>query len=746
MKKRRIPALLLFFVLLLQCCSPMIVTAAGKQDDLTATVRFADIQDSETEFAVESLRLMNVLDGYQNGTFRPNVVLNRAQFCKMVVQILDAEEELGRYQTVTVFPDVKPSYWAAAYINLAAKGKHVIAGYADGCFHPERMVTVGQAVTILMRVLGYEDEKIGGVWPYSYMAAASVAGLTEELSLSAEDGLTRGQAAKLFVNLLQADTAESGSYLEGVLKCSTVSDSLLVSCDEKSEDGRENAIRLSNGSTYTFRSGKTINKFFNGSKGTLVLDAQGKAVTFLADTMGDTRIVTISTAKSTEITDLSGNHYKVKDGTTAYYQEEEKPWTEIFAWLNPGAILTLYLDKTGEVEYILAGSGTTSDSAVIIQDDKSAIGFKDLSGNAENYKIYKNGVDASVGDLRQYDVATYSAAENAIRVCDTKIAAYYRSCWPNPQEPERITIFEDTVLKVLPSAWESLSNFNPGDIITVLLTEDNRVAAVLDNVMSNAMGIVKSISSDSATVDLLCGLTVKGSGAYLESTVQSMDGQLVRVASDKKGALGLSRPVSGASGDLNLEARTMGGKRLAKNLIMFRNSSGKGMEIISLDELEDKIISSTEISYVRTNWKDEVDLIVFGSGLGSAYVYGIAEYTAENGKIGTLTVQSGGKSVSVQTPYVADTGEIIGVSVTGSGPNRYLAGVVRPMKVPDVPNSAWSGRTSVTAGGRTYSVPSSVVCYNSRTKDWITLDEAHAYAEKADLYIHNGAVRMIQVN
>lgn len=67
---------------------------------------------------------------------------------------MNGEDELGRYSTVTVFPDVKPSYWASSYINMAAKGKGIIAGYVDGQFHPDRTVTVGQAVTILAAAAG----------------------------------------------------------------------------------------------------------------------------------------------------------------------------------------------------------------------------------------------------------------------------------------------------------------------------------------------------------------------------------------------------------------------------------------------------------------------------------------------------------------------------------------------------------------------------------------------------------------
>jgi hypothetical protein len=64
----------------------------------------------------------------------PGNTLTRAQFCKMAVYALNAGSEVGQYRATTIFPDVKPSYWAAGYINLAAKGKSIIAGFADGYF------------------------------------------------------------------------------------------------------------------------------------------------------------------------------------------------------------------------------------------------------------------------------------------------------------------------------------------------------------------------------------------------------------------------------------------------------------------------------------------------------------------------------------------------------------------------------------------------------------------------------------
>ena len=66
-------------------------------------------------------------------------------------------------------------------------------------------------------------------------------------------------------------------------------------------------------------------------------------------------------------------------------------------------------------------------------------------------------------------------------------------------------------------------------------------------------------------------------------------------------------------------------------------------------------------------------------------------------------------------------------------------------KLSAVPNSAWSGQTAVTVGGRTYTVASDVPCYNSVAKSWMTLSQAHGYANTANLYVSGGVVRVIEV-
>ena len=741
--KRRITTFLLAVCMTVSLLAVPAGAASG------ATVTFSDIGDRSTAMAVESLRLLGVLDGYGDGTFRPGTVLNRAQFCKMAVYAMNGSSELSRYRTVTIFPDVKPSHWAAAYINMAAKGKDIISGYADGRFHPDRTVTVGQAVTILMRMLGYKDEDIGGIWPDSYMAEAATVGLTEGVSTNGSAGLTRAQAARLFLNLLRTQTKEGGTTFASTLG-QTVQ-GVLLSADTEGGEGR---LRLSTG-TYTLTEGKASNGMLNGMKGTLIVDSKsGRALTFVPEDLGSSKTVVLASAKATEMTDTSGNTYTVKSDTQVFQNGEAGSWGEAYTWLNAGTSVTLYLDAAGNVDYVFVGGGGNATSAVIVYEKGSTAGFASLAGGATGYTIYKNGVRASSGDMRKYDVATYSAVTNSIRVSDTRITGYYEDCSPNPSEPSKITVLGHE-FNVLPSAMQTVSKFRPGDQITLLLTADNQAAGAVEatgtTASGNAIGIAE-VSSGSATVNLLCGIQVKGSVKLSASDVERLNGQLVRVSSSKKDGLSLTRLTGGVSGDLDVENGKLGSRELAENVIIFQND-GSGLTAISLSQITEAKVPSSQITYAGTDWADRVKVIVLNSVTGSGYIFGRAHYTAnydeEGNRVGNaqLSVEYGeGKTTATfETGYVVRNGDIVGITIVTAGNTQRIGSLIYPDELRNVPNAAWSGKGAVTVNGRTYTVPASLPCYNRETKEWVTLTEARAYADSATLYVHQGVVRFLEV-
>ena len=663
MKKR-----LLTWLLSVSMLASLLVVPAGAAS--AATTRFSDITDNYTATAVETLRLMGVLDGYGDGTFRPNAVLTRAQFCKMAVYAMDGSSELGRYSTVTIFPDVKPSLWAASYINMAAK-KGVIAGFADGKFKPNQTVTTGQAVTILMRGLGYKDENMGGVWPQGYMGEAQTCGLLKSTGItSAYSALTRGQAAKLFLNLFEAKRGTG----EGAVV-------LFSFTPEKEEAYLTNldagkGTLTAGGKTYTMAHPVTSTSLI-GSKGKVVLNGDGEILTFLP----------------------------------------------------------------------ITGTSGISNAAVIIGANGSALGLDSLAGS-NSYTIYKNGSPASVKELKKYDVATYASATNAVIVCDTKVSVYYEDCTPSPSNPTTVTVLGGTELNVLPTAVESLTHFKPGQQMTLLLTADGQVAGAVDSSASGARSNALAVVDGSGNMQLICGSTlvkINGSGSGYENSVVNV----TSTKSGNKGKLSL-RAVSGkVSGDLDVRAGTLGGKKLADNVLIF-----DGGKQVALAELSQSSIRSGNISYARTNWAGEIDLIVLNNSLSDNVIYGRAvvefERDPDTGEKTDqkITIQTADKSYGpINSGNNVSTGTFVAVSIkTSSQGNLMFTSFATMSKLSKVSSSAWIGKTAVNYGGRTYEVPSDVQCYNADTGKWMEdLDAAKNYGGTMNLYAYDGVIRIVEV-
>ncbi len=728
MKKRIVSALLA--LCLLASLGTVSALAAG-----TNTARtFSDVTDLDTAAEIETLQLLGVLDGFRDGSFRPAATLTRAQFCKMAVYAMGCGKELGKYSTVTVFPDVKPSHWAASYINLASKGKAIILGFADGYFRPDSKVTYAQAVTILMRQLGYTDADVGGLWPAGYLAEAESIGLTRNLAFTANAALTRGDAAKLFANLLRCGTKDGGAFAATLGE--TVNNVILVSSNATALDGTAGAMETSDGSVYKM-AGKSGSGLLNGRKGTLILDHSGRVMTFLAAATGTSRAVTLASASSTQIVDSKGVKYTVTAATETNYNGKAATWGEVYSWLAAGEALTLYLDESGRVTYVLVGGGVrTAEAAVIVSANGSTAGFDALAGGYTGYAIYKNGAKISASDLRKNDVAIYS--DGAIRVCDTRVSVFYEACEPTPSAPTSITALGGTKFAVLPTAMDSVAKFKPGQVMTLLLTVDGQVAGAVSGGQGNAVGLVSG-----GKVRMLCGgsmLALNGSAA------ESLDGRAVSISASARDQLSLSA-LSGGAGELDVTKRTVGGRKLFDAVLIF--DGGVGTTLAQLG----KNIPSGQISYVHTNWAGQADLVVLDTGLSGTVFYGKAAVKVVEESFGDLTVDTRmlnveyakngvrAESGSFECPYVVSNGDFVKAVLRG----ETFTSVTVLTKIAKVSNSAWIGRTAVVADGVTYTVPADVACFNRDSQSWITLDAARAYASQATLYVEDGTVRVIEV-
>ncbi len=670
--KKRIIAFLLIFCVFALDFSALLSQAAGFSGGLNGiTGGFPDVQDENISTAAEALRLMGVLDGYEDGLFHPENTLTRAQFCKMVVNFIGADDELERYAAFTIFPDVKPSHWAAGYINLAARGKKIIAGYADGYFHPEYSVTLGHAVTILLRLLGYQDKDIGGIWPDGFIAQARSIKLLENIdrNISGDDNLTRGQTAIIFKNLLKANNS-AGSALFNLSEETTLTS-------------------LDGGAKKMVTSDKTYD-MDQSRDGTFFINNRGRVV------LRDNNALTFLPVENANITTPSS-----------------------------GAVM-------------ISSGGANSSAAL------SA-----LTGNRTGYNIYKNGLPIGLSDLKSGDVAIYSSISNAVLVCDTRLTAYYENCYPSPSAPSTIELLNGTVFNVLPTAVDSIARFRPGKVATFLLSADGQIAgAISDDGSGNAIALLDS----GGAARLICGTTE----IPLKASSSNAINQPVNIMSDEKNNIYFNPLRNNINGDLDLNNKTLGSRKLAANIRFF---DGDGA--LSLDQIEKSVISSSEIQGVHINWAGDIDFIIFGGNAGSVIRYGRAVVTVQGADnhwndndnpdyagtyVRMLTIVYGdGKSVGPAVNPIRDVkdGEYLAVQLNRAG-DRYTS-IKTMRKLENISFDSWVGKTAVTYGNRTYTVSESAPCYNRDTNRWVTLETARAYAGRADLYIADGAVRIVEI-
>lgn len=144
----------------------------------------SDIEGTKYEEAIAKLVALDTIEGYEDGTFRPESTITRAELATVITFILGLQDaaDLAK-DNPTRFSDVKVNEWYTGYINIAAN-ENVIAGYPDGTFRPNEKVSNSEAVTMLVNALGLKQvvDKAGGTWPSNYMSKAAQLGITKVLS------------------------------------------------------------------------------------------------------------------------------------------------------------------------------------------------------------------------------------------------------------------------------------------------------------------------------------------------------------------------------------------------------------------------------------------------------------------------------------------------------------------------------------------------------------------------------------
>ena len=733
------------------------------------TSGFTDIADARTADAAEMLRLLGVVDGTGGTSFKPGGTLSRAEFCKMTVEIMGRGDEEPAQRSRTIFTDVGPTYWARGYVNLASSitigggtgedapaGTRLIMGVGDGTFQPNRPITYGEAVTILMRVLGYSDGDVatGTNWYDGYVGLGQSSGLADGLTISGGDNITRGQAAILFYNLLFTESKGGDQIYLTTLGGSLENNAIILSTNATADDGTTGSVLTTSGTYKTDRA--TFDETLNGTRGQLVLDKEKKLLAVLPEEGSTLRSVTVmGTPEANAIPVLGDETISVTLQTPVYKSDSQSADTYEHVWtsLRSGTPLKLCFNGSGQLDYIYmsAGGAVVSDDNVLVAKNKpsgTSNPFASLSGG-KTPQIFKNGIPADLTDLRQYDVGTYDAGSNTLFVSDLKLTGLYENAYPNSNAPSTVTVM-GAELNVLPSAIPDLAQFKVGDRMTLLLTTTGQVAGAVstDVAKSNAVGVAKVTaggegSDGTAEITLLDGLiTLKGSTTGSEK----LNGYLVTVSSGRRGYLSLNRVNGkGASGILNLTTNRVGTKALSEGARFFEQVGNGELVEIERSDITVDTVPANKITYVGYDWAGRVDKLVLDDVTGDRYQYGDIYYQAagmqetdnadgtvssayQNGTIRVIngTTGPGGLSCVVGTVPEAQGKRIGGIAQsldTLNGQHR-LAGFMPLTSADGIRRSQIDTSTMVlTTNEMVLPISSQVQIYSEATGGWYTVSK-----------------------
>ena len=127
-----------------------LLTDEARDKFWTETNSYSDV--AETAWynnAVSTLSRMGILGGYEDGTFRPNASITRAEFAKIAVSFFEYED----ISAENIFTDVAAGSWYENFVAVAAK-LGLIEGYAGNVYRPNESITRAEACTIINRTLG----------------------------------------------------------------------------------------------------------------------------------------------------------------------------------------------------------------------------------------------------------------------------------------------------------------------------------------------------------------------------------------------------------------------------------------------------------------------------------------------------------------------------------------------------------------------------------------------------------------
>ncbi len=626
---------------------------------LTAVASTNQASESKHKEAIETLKALGIMVGDKDTLeFREGEPIRRSEFAKVAVHALGLEDVAAANSLATNFPDVVENHWASGYINVATN-QSIIIGDTAGNFRPDDNITYAEAMTILVRMLGYDPAANSrGGFPTGYIVVGTENGIGSKVSGTSSVAVDRATVAQMTFNSLTVNLMEQtgfGSDVNyNVVDKTLLGDKLNVEKIEGKLTANENTYvsgGTSVGEGRVMIEGKVYRDGELDVEGFLGMNVTGYAREDYYT--GDMTLVTVmqSSTKNKVLTIDADDIESVSASEIKYWVTETKSETVRLA--NAELIYNGKADNMENLEIPASGSMTLIDNNSdnryevisvrehknIVVEDTSSISYTVIDKYGANSMVLDpenrnirfsikdaDGSDVSFADLKEWDVLSAVTSRDGALV--------------------RVTVIRDSVqgkvgevtadkLFINGNEYEVAANYHDSielnDEAMFYLDIDGKIAAVDTNVRASSNYAYLIAAGKTAGID-----------AYLEIQLFGADGKVaVLRGADRMSVDG----VSGRNYDQALAALRNGGSSVEPTLITYDVNSAGEVHIINraVDrsaqmlgsykgvftlnaKLEDAVYKSASMKLDGINVNEETVIFDIPAGVTDPEEYAVRDY------------------------------------------------------------------------------------------------------------------------
>lgn len=172
------------------------LTGNGFANSFTSVI-FSDVSATHPNTnAINFLHSQHIVEGYSDGTFRPDNPINRAEFTKIVIEANYPGQTIGG----NCFPDVG-TQWYAKYVCFS-KIHDIISGYPDGYFKPANNINFVEVSKILVNVKGLTITPDPVTWYKPYVEKLAELNVIPGTITHFNQNVTRGEMSEMIYRLM----------------------------------------------------------------------------------------------------------------------------------------------------------------------------------------------------------------------------------------------------------------------------------------------------------------------------------------------------------------------------------------------------------------------------------------------------------------------------------------------------------------------------------------------------------------